>query len=103
MNMTQICEQLGDAATPELVSEYFGGKNIAEVLDELDELYPNDDNYDLAESIVVAIGQIFIRGAHGTRTNNMGVVLVTQNDSSAQVRCLASPHYKKTNSGGTKI
>ena len=52
MNITQILEYLGTQATEEMVSDYFGGKSLAEVLAELDDIWPHDDNRELAEAIV---------------------------------------------------
>ena len=51
MNTDEMLEQLGSAATEEMVHQTYDGKSMAFILADLDEMFPGENNRELAEEI----------------------------------------------------
>ena len=47
-----ILDHMGDSVTWDMVDDEYNGKSFAEVLTDLNDMFPHDDNDELAQAIV---------------------------------------------------
>lgn len=51
MNTTEMLERMGNDTTEEMIHEHFDGKSVEDILSQLNEWWPSDENEELAEAI----------------------------------------------------
>lgn len=56
MNEQEMLERMGNNVTEEMIHEDFDGKSETEILAQLNEWWPSDENEELAEAIVEFCG-----------------------------------------------